>query len=99
VEYSYWQRSSKRSGRSSFGGRCRPPRWPAIQQLPGLLWAAAQGLQGANITVLDGAEGLNSVVASFAAQGMALLDAVGKGMGTVPATEPGTSVMVQHETE
>jgi flotillin len=70
-----------------------------IQQLPELLRAAAQGLQGANITVLDGAEGLNSVVASLAAQGMALLDAVRKGMGTVPATEPGTSVMVQHETE
>jgi len=70
-----------------------------IQQLPELLRAAAQGLQGANITVLDGAEGLNSVVASLAAQGMALLDAVRKGMGTVPATEPGTSVIVQHETE
>ena len=70
-----------------------------IQQLPELLRAAAQGLQGANITVLDGAEGLNSVVASLAAQGMALLDAVRKGMGTVPATEPGTSVIVQHEKE
>ncbi|OLE29084.1 MAG: flotillin [Actinobacteria bacterium 13_1_20CM_3_71_11] len=70
-----------------------------IQQLPELLRAAAQGLQGANITVLDGAEGLNSVVASLAAQGMALLDAVRKGMGKVPATEPGTSVIVQHEKE
>ena len=68
-----------------------------IQQLPELLRAAAQGLQGANLTVLDGAEGLNSVVASLAAQGMALLDAVRKGMGPAPATEPATSVIAQHE--
>jgi uncharacterized membrane protein YqiK len=70
-----------------------------IQQLPELLRAAAQGLQGANLTVLDGAEGLNSVVASLAAQGMALLDAVRKGMGPVPATEPPTPVIAQREAE
>ncbi|MEV4622723.1 SPFH domain-containing protein [Asanoa sp. NPDC049573] len=56
-----------------------------IQQLPELLRAAAQGLQGANLTVLNGAEGLNSVVASLAAQGMALLDTVRKGMDAAPA--------------
>src|SRR4029450_6489515 len=54
-----------------------------IQQLPELIRAAAQGLQGANLTVLDGAEGVNSVVASLAAQGMALLGGGGKGMGPV----------------
>jgi flotillin len=68
-----------------------------IQQLPELLRAAAQGLQGANLTVLDGAEGLNSVVASLSAQGMALLEAVRKGMGSVPATEPATLMTVQRE--
>jgi uncharacterized membrane protein YqiK len=51
-----------------------------IQQLPEMLRAAAQGLQGANVTVLDGAEGLNSVVASLAAQGMTLLDSVRNGI-------------------
>ena len=50
-----------------------------IQQLPEMLRAAAKGLQGANLTVLDGAEGLNSVVASLAAQGLALLEAVRDG--------------------
>lgn len=55
-----------------------------IQQLPDMLRAAAQGLQGANVTVLDGADGLNSVVASLAAQGMALLDSVRNGVR--PAT-------------
>ncbi|GAA1512756.1 flotillin family protein [Dactylosporangium maewongense] len=59
-----------------------------IEQLPDLLRAAAEGLQGANLTVLDGAEGLNSVVASLAAQGTALLEAVRKGMTAVPAAEP-----------
>ncbi len=37
-----------------------------IQKLPEMLRAAAQGIQGANITVLDGAEGLNGEVASLA---------------------------------
>jgi flotillin len=66
-----------------------------IQQLPELLRAAAQGLQGANLTVLDGAEGLNSVVASLSAQGMALLDAVRKGMS--PATDAPTAVIAHRE--
>jgi uncharacterized membrane protein YqiK len=62
-----------------------------IQQLPELLRAAAQGLKGANLTVLDGAEGLNNVVASLAAQGMAVLDVVRKGMGAAPATASGVA--------
>jgi flotillin len=57
-----------------------------IQQLPEMLRAAAQGLQGANVTVLNGADGLNSVVASLAAQGMALLESVRTGTKpSVPA--------------
>ena len=44
------------------------------------LRAAAQGLQGANLTVLDGADGLNSVVASLAAQGLALLESIRNGV-------------------
>ncbi|WP_199509329.1 SPFH domain-containing protein [Nucisporomicrobium flavum] len=56
-----------------------------IQQLPELLKAAAQGLQGANVTVLDGAEGLNSVVASLAAQGTAMLETIRAGLRTAPA--------------
>ncbi|UQU61378.1 flotillin [Couchioplanes caeruleus] len=56
-----------------------------IQQLPELLQAAAQGLQGANVTVLDGAEGLNSVVASLAAQGTAMLETIRAGLRATPA--------------
>jgi uncharacterized membrane protein YqiK len=70
-----------------------------IQQLPELLRAAAQGLQGAHLTVLNGAEGVNGVVASLAAQGMALLEAVRNGIGTVPAAEHATPVIAQREAE
>jgi len=68
-----------------------------IQQLPELLRAAATGLQGANLTVLDGAEGLNSVVASLAAQGMALLEAVRKGMSPATPAEPGSAVVATRD--
>ena len=44
-----------------------------ISQLPELLSAAAEGLQGANLTVLNGADGLSSTVASLAGQGLAIL--------------------------
>jgi flotillin len=60
-----------------------------IEQLPEMLRAAAQGLQGANVTVLDGAEGLNSVVASLASQGTAMLETIRAGLRVTP---PGTGV-------
>ncbi|HEY9414765.1 MAG TPA: flotillin, partial [Pseudonocardia sp.] len=52
-----------------------------IKQLPDMLRAAAEGLQGANLTVLDGADGLSSVVSSLAGQGMALLETLRTGLG------------------
>lgn len=62
-----------------------------IALLPELVAAAAQGLNGANLTVLNGADGLNAAVASLSAQGMAILSALREGLpGTVtapPATE------------
>ena len=51
-----------------------------IAQLPELLRAAAEGLQGANLTVLNGAEGLNGTVASLASQGLAILRTVTDGL-------------------
>lgn len=68
-----------------------------IQQLPELLRAAAEGLQGSSLTVLNGAEGLNSVVASLAAQGMAVLNAVRDGLGT--AYEVDASANADRETD
>jgi uncharacterized membrane protein YqiK len=63
-----------------------------IAQLPELVRAAAQGLQGANVTVLNGAEGLNETVASMAAQGSAILRTVLEGLGNRgEATDRATS--------
>ncbi|MGZ6826036.1 MAG: SPFH domain-containing protein [Mycobacteriales bacterium] len=67
-----------------------------ITQLPDLLRAAAEGLQGANLTVLNGAEGLNGTVASLASQGLAILKSLNAAMpsqtdaydGEVVAEEP-----------
>jgi uncharacterized membrane protein YqiK len=51
-----------------------------ITQLPDLLRAAAEGLQGANLTVLNGADGLNGTVASLASQGLAILKSINAAM-------------------
>lgn len=51
-----------------------------IEQLPEMLRAAAEGFQGANLTVLNGADGMSGMVASLAGQGLALLDAVRSGV-------------------
>jgi uncharacterized membrane protein YqiK len=58
-----------------------------IEQLPDMMRAAAEGLKGANLTVLDGAEGLSGVVASLAGQGMAVLDAVRNGLNVNSPSE------------
>ncbi|MDT7539132.1 MAG: flotillin [Actinomycetota bacterium] len=51
-----------------------------IAQLPEMLAAAAEGLNGANLTVLNGADGLNGTVASLAGQGMAILRALSESL-------------------
>ncbi len=47
-----------------------------IAQLPDMLRAAADSLSHANLTVLNGADGVAEVVAGLATQGLALLEAV-----------------------
>ena len=41
---------------------------------------AAMGLQGANINVLNGADGLSEIAAGLVGQGLAILDSVKKGL-------------------
>jgi flotillin len=55
-----------------------------IAQLPQMIAAASAGLSSANVTVLNGAEGLNGTVAALASQGMAILHAVTNGLGAPP---------------
>jgi len=47
-----------------------------IEVLPELVEAASRGLTGANLTVLNGAGGVNEVLTGLVGQGMAILDAL-----------------------
>ena len=47
-----------------------------IDQLPEIVDRAARGLSGANLTVLNGAEGLTQVASGLVAQGKAIFDAL-----------------------
>ena len=47
-----------------------------IQQLPQIVEKAASGLSSANVTVLNGSEGLSNVVAGLVSQGLTIFDTV-----------------------
>jgi uncharacterized membrane protein YqiK len=51
-----------------------------INQLPMIVKEAAAGLAGANVTVLNGADGLSEIAAGLVGQGLAILESVRKGM-------------------
>ena len=51
-----------------------------INQLPQIVKEAAAGLAQANVTVLNGADGLGEVAAGLVSQGLTILDAVRRGM-------------------
>src|SRR6266480_3483074 len=55
-----------------------------INQLPLIVKEAAAGLAGANVSVLNGADGLGEIAAGLVGQGMTILDAVRKGMPGQP---------------
>jgi flotillin len=63
-----------------------------IEALPALVAAAAQGIAASNLTILNGTEGVNQVVAGLVGQGLSILDVLKKstaaaasGNGPVPA--------------
>ena len=45
-----------------------------MESLPAIVEAAARSLAGANLTVLNGAQGVNDVVAGLVGQGLTILD-------------------------
>jgi flotillin len=51
-----------------------------ISQLPQIVKEAAGGLAGANVSVLNGADGLGEIAAGLVSQGLTILDAVRKGI-------------------
>jgi flotillin len=55
-----------------------------IQQLPQIVKEAAAGLAGANVSVLNGADGLGEIAAGLVSQGLTILDSVRKSVGVPP---------------
>jgi uncharacterized membrane protein YqiK len=64
-----------------------------IDQLPMIVREAAQGLSGANVNILNGADGLGELASGLVSQGMAILDSVKKGLNggntEIEKAEPG----------
>jgi flotillin len=59
-----------------------------IEQLPALVEAASRSIAGSNLTILNGAQGVNEVLAGLIGQGLSVLDVLRKSTaaaGTVPA--------------
>lgn len=62
-----------------------------IDQLPEIVKQAAQGLSGANLTVLNGADGLGEIATGLVGQGLAIYDSLRDGFSQSPSPdEPGT---------
>jgi flotillin len=47
-----------------------------IEMLPQIVEAAARGLDGSNLTILNGTDGVNQVIAGIVGQGMAILESL-----------------------
>jgi flotillin len=62
-----------------------------INQLPLIVKEAAAGLAGANVSVLNGADGLSEIAAGLVSQGLTILESVRKGMPAqgAPAADNG----------
>jgi flotillin len=69
-----------------------------IANLPSLVDAAARGIAGSNLTILNGTEGVNEVMTGLVAQGLSILDtlksstAASRNGGPAPARAPAATV-------
>jgi flotillin len=62
-----------------------------IDSLPALVAAAARGLAGANLTVLNGTEGVNEVLTGMVGQGLSILDTLKKATTGLAITSNGAA--------
>ena len=63
-----------------------------VEMLPSLVTAAAGGISGSNLTVLNGSQGVNEMAVGVVAQGLSIFDTLRKGLaanGAHPAVEVG----------
>ncbi len=58
-----------------------------IEQLPMIVKEAAAGLAGANVSVLNGADGLSEIAAGLVSQGLTILESVKKGLSNPVGNE------------
>ncbi|WP_432003015.1 SPFH domain-containing protein [Streptomyces sioyaensis] len=59
-----------------------------VENLPALAQAAAEGISGSRLTVLNGTDGMNEIVSGIVGQGMAILDSLKKATGTSGTVSP-----------
>jgi flotillin len=59
-----------------------------IEQLPQIVREAAGGLANANISVLNGSDGLGELAAGLVGQGLSILDSVKRNISTTPTGQP-----------
>jgi uncharacterized membrane protein YqiK len=62
-----------------------------IENLPALVQAAARGLAGSNLTILNGTEGVNEVLVGMVGQAMSILEALKKSTAAGAASTPNGS--------
>ncbi|GLY39226.1 flotillin family protein [Amycolatopsis sp. NBRC 101858] len=60
-----------------------------IDQLPQIVKEAGRGLAGANVNILNGADGLGEMAAGLVGQGLSILDSVKRGLTTPPPAPAG----------
>jgi len=71
-----------------------------VEILPALVEAAARGLTDANLTILNGTQGVSEVVTGLVGQGMSILDALKKSTAVTvngPSTESIPSALIRAE--
>ncbi|MGP8303811.1 SPFH domain-containing protein [Streptomyces inhibens] len=56
-----------------------------VENLPALAQAAAEGISGSRLTVLNGTDGMNEIVSGIVGQGLAILDSLKQGTAAAAA--------------
>jgi flotillin len=59
-----------------------------VEALPSLAAAAAQGIAASNLTILNGTEGVNQVLAGLVGQGLSILDTLRKSTAAASSNAP-----------
>jgi len=62
-----------------------------IDQLPLIVKEAANGLAGANVNVLNGADGLSELAAGLVGQGLTILESIKKNLASSPESPAASS--------